>query len=370
MIVRPVREKSDLKNFIHLPYSIYKNDPIWVPPLIDEQNSQFNPKRNPLLDHCKYQLFLLEEDRKILGRIAVFIDLLAIDFWKEPIGLFGYYECIDDKNASRILLETARQWLRTEGMKSMRGPWSFVSQEWGQVVEGFKPSPVIMAPYNPVYYIDHFTQFGLGKVKDLICFIISGSDGYQIPSRILTLTDEVARRYNVRIREIDMKHYDSEVQLITELSNLTIIDNWGFSPVTAAEVKAMARDMKPILQKKAVLFAEDANGRAIGFAITLPDINVILKDLNGRLLPFGWIKLLSGIPRLHQYRMFALGVIPEYQGKGIDSLIYRAMYEKLYTPDVHLEINYVLEDNYPMINAINKLDARPFRRYRVYEMNI
>ncbi len=169
---------------------------------------------------------------------------------------------------------------------------------------------------------------------------------------------------------LDMKHYDQEVKIIIELANSTIIDNWGFSPVTDAEVQAMARDMKPVLQAKGVLFAEDAQGRPIGFAITLPDVNTLLKGLNGHLFPFGFIKLLTGIQRLKRYRMFALGVIPEYQGKAIDSLLYRAMYERLYTPEIWMEINYVLEDNWPMINAIKKLGAVPLRRYRVYQKNL
>jgi ribosomal protein S18 acetylase RimI-like enzyme len=167
-----------------------------------------------------------------------------------------------------------------------------------------------------------------------------------------------------------MKRYDEEVKIIIELSNASIIDNWGYSPVTEAEVQAMARDMRPIIQPKGVLFAEDKDGRPIGFAIVLPDINTLLKGLNGRMFPFGFIKLLTGIPRLRRYRMFALGVIPEYQGKAVDSLLYRALYESLYAPDVWLEINYVLEDNWPMINAIKKLGAVPMRRYRVYEMMI
>ena len=158
--------------------------------------------------------------------------------------------------------------------------------------------------------------------------------------------------------------------MVIELANSTIIDNWGYSPVTAAEVQAMACDLKAVLQPKGVLFAEDKAGKPIGFAITLPDVNTLLKGLNGRLFPFGFIKLLTGIPRLRRYRMFALGVIPEYQGKAIDSLIYRAMYDRLYTPDLWMEINYVLEDNWAMINAIKKLGATPSRRYRVYEMKI
>ena len=370
MDIRPVKTKKDLTAFINLPYQIYRHDKVWVPPLRDEQRGQFDPKRTPLLDHCEWQLFLLEDNGNLIGRIAAFIDLLAIDFWKERIGLFGYYECIPDPASAQTLLDAARDWLRGRKCTSMRGPWTFVSQEWGLVVDGFTPSPVVMAPYNPPYYAEQFSSFGLEKSKDLLCWYISAKEGYQVPERILRLTEAVQKRYNVRIRQLDMKNYDREVKIIIELANSTIIDNWGFSPVTDEEVQAMARDMKPILQPKGVLFAEDPEGKPIGFAITLPDVNSLLRGLNGHLFPFGFIKLLFGIPRLRRYRMFALGVIPEYQGKAVDSLLYRAMHERLYTQDLWMEINYVLEDNWPMVNAIKKLGCVPLRRYRVYEMKI
>jgi len=370
MNIRPVQTKADLRRFINLPYRFYRDDPMWVAPLRDEQHSQFDPKRNPLLDHCEYALFLLEDDHAVVGRIAAFVDRLAVDFWEDTIGLFGYYECIPDQDASRMLLETAAGWLRAHGMTSMRGPWTFVSQEWGQVVEGFALPPTIMAPHNPPYYDDHMAAFGLQKVKDLLCYYISAKEGYQIPERILTLTDAVAERYGVRVRQIDMRRYDQEVETVLDLCNTSIIDNWGYSPVTEAEAQAVGRDLKQIVQAKGVILAEDAQGRPIGFAIALPDVNVLLKGLHGRLLPFGWIKLLVGLPRLTSYRMFALGVIPEYHGKGIDSLIYRALYESLFTPDLWMEINYVLEDNVPMINAIHKLNAKPLRRYRIYQREI
>lgn len=293
-----------------------------------------------------------------------------MDFWKERIGLFGYYECISDRLAGHMLLEAARTWLRSRNCISMRGPWTFVSQEWGLVIEGFTPSPVVMAPYNPPYYAGHLTSFGLEKVKDLLCWYVSAAEGHRLPERILRLTDSVQKRYHVQIRQLDMKHYDDEVKIIIELSNSSIIDYWGYSPVTEAEVRAMARDMKPVIQPKGVLFAEDDRGSPIGFAIALPDVNDLLKGLNGRLFPFGFMKLLLGIPRLHRYRMFALGVIPAYQGKAVDSLLYRALNNSLYAPDTWMEINYVLEDNWPMVNAIKKLGAVPLRRYRVYEMKI
>jgi len=370
MNIRTVRTGSDLKAFIGLPYQLYRDDPVWVPPLRSEAAGQFNPRLNPTLSHCEASLFLLEEGRSVIGRVAAFVDRLAVDFWNEPVGLFGYYECVPDAAASGMLLETADRWLGERGMKFMRGPWTFVSQEWGLVIEGFAPPPVIMAPYNPPFYIDHMTAFGLRKIKDLLCYSISASEGYRIPERILELTDGVARRTGVTVRPVDMKHYERDVQTVMDLSNQSLIDNWGYAPVTQDEVKAVARDLKQIIQPKGVLFAEDREGRPVGFAIAIPDVNTLLAGLNGRLLPFGWLKLLLGLPRLRRYRMFALGVIPEYQGRGIDSLLYRGLYESLYTPDIWMEINYVLEDNKPMNNAIRKLDAKPLRRYRIYQKEI
>jgi GNAT superfamily N-acetyltransferase len=370
MNIYPVLSKADLKKFIFLPYSVYRKDPMWVPPLRMELKSQFEREKNPVLDHTVYQLFLLEDEGRVTGRIAAFYDTLANDFWKEDIGLFGYYECPDDPVASRLLLDTASGWLREKGMTSMRGPWSFVSQEWGMVLEGFKPPPVLMAPYNPPFYNNQLVSYGFTKVKDLLCYYISGKEGYRIPERILTLTDMVAKRYGVTVRRVNMKRYEEDVQNVIDISNQTMIQNWGYAPVTQSEADAMARDLKQVIRPEGVLFAEDSQGRSIGFIIALPDINVILKKLNGKMLPFGWLELLTGLPKLRSYRLFALAVAPEYIGKGIDSLMYRALYDTLFSPDIWLEINYVLEDNHPMNNAIVKLDAKPLRRYRIYEKRL
>ena len=370
MNIKSVANKADLKKFIHFPFDFYKKDPNWVAPLRFDLRKQFNPDANPLLSHCDYQLFLLIRDGLIIGRIAAFIDRLAVDFWEEKIGLFGYYECIQEPEASRMLLQAAADWLSERGMESMRGPWTFVSEAWGLVVEGFSPPPCIMSPHNPPYYDGQLTEFGLEKAKDLLCYYISGKEDYQIPSRIMNLTDRVAKRYGVTVRPVEMKRYDEEVQTFLDLSNSSIINNWGYSPVTEAEADSLAKDLKLILQSRGALFAIDPDGRPIGFAIALPDINVLLKGMNGRLFPFGWIKLLLGLPKLTNYRMFALGVIPEYHGRGIDSLLYRALYESLFSPDLWMEINYVLEDNFHMNNAIHKLLAKPLRRYRIYQKDL
>jgi GNAT superfamily N-acetyltransferase len=370
MKIVPVTTAADLKRFVRLPYRLYKDDKIWVPPLFSEVLKQFDRRKNPTLEHCDYALFLLVNENEIIGRIAAFTDSVALESWKQPIGLFGYFECINNQEASKALFDSASDWLREKGMKYIRGPWSFVSEEWGLVVEGFEPSPTVMAPYNPAYYEDHLTNYTFQKIKDLLVYYISVKEGYTIPDRILTLTNDVVNRYNIRTRQLNMHDYDNEVGRIIELSNRSLIDNWGYTEVTIAEAESMAKDLKSIIHPKGVIFAEDRMKKPIGFAIAIPDINTIIKDLNGSLLPFGWIKLLHRLPRLNNYRLFGLGVIPEYHGKGIDSLLYRALYESLYTPETWLEINYVLEDNAPMNNAIKKLNAKPLRRYRIYQKSL
>jgi ribosomal protein S18 acetylase RimI-like enzyme len=362
MQIRAVQSRKDLADFIELPYRLYRKDPNWIPPLRSDQWNQFDPKRNPMLDHCEYTLFLLKDGPQTVGRMSAFIDRLALDWWKEPIGLFGSYECIAEPSASRLLLGAAQEWLAARAMKAMRGPWSFASQEWGLVLEGFSPPPVIMAPYNPPFYNNQLT--------DLLVYYVDSAEGYQIPERYLRLTDQVQKRYHVTVRSMDMRNLDEEVATFVRLANQSIADNWGFYPVTEDEGKALARDMKQIVNPKLLLFAEDARGEAIGFAMALPDINVLLKGLNGRLFPLGWLKLLLGLPRLHQYRMWALGVVPEYQSKAVDALMYRKLYETLNPGPVRLEVNYVLEDNYRMNNAIKNLGVKNLRRYRVYQKAI
>jgi ribosomal protein S18 acetylase RimI-like enzyme len=201
-------------------------------------------------------------------------------------------------------------------------------------------------------------------------YYIDSREGYAIPERYLRLTDRVQKKLGVTVRSIDMRNLEREVDMFVRLANRSIADNWGFYPVTGEEGKAMARDMKPIVDPRLLLFAENARGEAIGFAMALPDVNTLLQGLDGRLFPFGWLKLLIGLPRIRQYRMWALGVVPEYHGKAVDALMYRKLHETLGHRDIRMEVNYVLEDNFPMNNALKNLGVKNLRRYRVYQKDI
>lgn len=368
MHVRPVQSKADLRSFVELPYRLYRDDPVWVPPLRGDQFGQFDARRNPMLEHCKYALFLLCDGKEVLGRISAFVDHLAIQSWGTLTGLFGSYECVDDDAGSRLLLEAAQTWLRERGMRAMRGPWSFASQEWGLVLEGFEPPPVLMAPYNPPYYNRQLVAAGLQKAKDLLVYYADVAEGYRFPERYLTVTGRVQQRCGVTVRPVDLHNLELEIATIVRVANRAIARNWGYYPVTDAEVRAIARDLKPIIDPSVVLIAQGPDGQAVGFSIAFPDVNVLLRGLDGRLLPFGWFRLLTGLRSVRQYRLWALGVVPEYQGKAVDALLYRRTYEALAPRRARVEINYVLEDNVPMNNALRNLEVKPLRRYRVYEM--
>jgi GNAT superfamily N-acetyltransferase len=367
MEIRQVLTRRDEKAFLSLPYRLYRNDPYWVPPLRSEQRKLFRRESNPMLLHCDYALFVAWENGKAVGRVAAFVDRHANEYWGSSIGSFGSYECIDRDEVAHALLSAATDWLRARGMTTMRGPISFESQNWGFIVEGFDHPPALMSPYNPPFYNRQMEAFGLRKVKDLEVYRGDAASGYVLPERFLRHLQRIQERHRVQVRTVNMKDLQREVKIIVDLANRSLAHNWGYAPVTDAEAADMARSLKLILDPT-VVFIADSDGVPIGFSIAFPDVNELLRGLNGRLFPFGLFKLLYGLKRLKSYRMWALGIVPEFQRRGIDTLLYVKTYEALQPRGARLEANYVLEDNYAMKDAIIKLGLHLVRRYRVYEM--
>ena len=373
MEITQVQSKRDLKEFIELPYRLYKDDPNWIAPLRGEQQKLFTPQGNPLLEHCDYAFYLLRDgspsDGAVIGRVTAFIDHIAVDFWKEPVGFFGSYECIDSDEAAALLLSTARRFLQEHGMKEMRGPINFNATEWGFVVEGLNLPPMIMSPYNPAYYNRQALNFGMRKAKDLLAFYADAGAGYVIPERFVRLLDRIAERYHVTVRTADMKYLERDTWIMVDIMNKSIAYNWGAYPVTKEEGVRLAQDLKQIVDPSVILIAE-VEGKPIGFFITLPDINVLLKGLNGHLFPIGIFRFLFGLKKIRRYRLWALGLLPEYHGKGIDTLLYYKIYETLAPRRAYGEMNYVLEDNVKMLNPLFKMGVKPIKTYRVYTIEI
>ncbi|MDZ7262175.1 MAG: hypothetical protein ONB05_08740 [candidate division KSB1 bacterium] len=369
MTIKPVETKKDWRLFVKFPYQLHQTTPNWIPPLMMEQKKMFNKKKNSLLQHCDYQFFLLYQDGQVIGRIAAFVDHVANEYWHDSVGFFGSYECIEDDQAAGMLLKTAEIWLKQKGMTKMRGPWNFVSQDIGFIKEGFDVPPVILSSYNPPYYPRQIENYGLSKVKDLLVYACDVAKGYQMPQRFFDYTDRVAQRYQVTVRSIDMKRLVDEVKSIVEMTNSATGNNWGYYPISVAEADEIAANLKMIIQPEAVLLAE-VKGKPIGYLITLPDINTILKTMNGRLLPFGIFKLLRGIKKINQDRIWARGIIPEYQKKGIPGWMFRKLHEVLYSRRPRVEANWVLEDNHLMNNTLRQLKFDLVKRYRIYEKKI
>jgi hypothetical protein len=367
--IKPVNKRSELKRFINFPYRLHRTTHNWIPPLRIEQKKIFNPSKNSILQKSDYQLYLLYNREKIIGRIAAHINHHYNEHWKEKTGFFGHYECIEDQEAANLLLTTAENWLRERGMRVMRGQWNFVSQDFGFVYEGFDVPPSVLSSYNPAYYNDQMLRCGMKKAKDLLVYSADVSSGYQIPDRFLKFTDAVAKRYGVKVRTLNMNDIVGDARIMVRLSNESLAGNWGVFPIDESEAEEIAANLKPIIHPDAVLIAETEK-EPIGYLIGIPDINHLLQRMNGRLFPTGIFRLLLGVKKLRRYRIWAMGIIPAYQKKGISILLFRKLNDALAQKSPYVEANYVLEDNHLMNNALKNLKFDLVKKYRVYEKAI
>jgi len=370
MIVREVRTKADMRAFVRLPERLYRADPCWAPPLWVDERGAYTPKKNAILRHSDYRLLLAESDGQVVGRSLAHVDHKFNEYYGTATGFFGAFECVNDLDAARALDEASVAWLAGRGMDRVRGPIHPVAESWGFLLEGFGTPPVFMASYNPAWYNDFMGRLGYAKVKDLLAYEGSTERGYRIPDRYSRFASRLLTaggRYSVRT--LSMKNLARDAEAILRISNIAIKDNWGFVPLDREEFLDMFRKLKPIADPEAIWLVED-RGETIGYALGFPDLNVILRRTGGRLFPFGFLQLLFGIRGVKDYRLFGLAVLPEYQGKGLDVLLYTHLYKALSTRIRRMEANYILEDNANIRNALEKLGLDLVKTYRVYEKEI
>jgi hypothetical protein len=335
-----------------------------------EERRKYSTRNNQAHIHCDIKNFLLLKDGHPVGRISAFVNRQAVNFWREAIGLFCSYECIDNRAGSALLLEAAREWLRKQGMRRMRGPWSFSSQEVGLLTEGFDSPPMIMSPYNPPYYNQQMEEFGLKKVKDLLAFELNNLKEYQLPEDYQNWADRIAEKNSIVIRPLNLKKIDEEIRLFIDIINQALRSDWAFLPVTMEEARDLARSLKWLFDPDTVMIAQ-AGDKTVGFLVVMPDLNVIIKQIKGRLFPFGFLKLLLGIKKIRQYRVIAMGIVPEYRRRAIDVIFYKKLCDILHAKEADkLEANFVVEDNVMMKNPIARLGFKEVKKYRVYEMAI
>jgi GNAT superfamily N-acetyltransferase len=370
--IRQVQTKKDLSDFIRFPWKIYKGDPFWVPPLISERKDFFNPQKNPFFKHSEVLFYLAEKDNETVGRICGILNRNHIDFHKEKAGFFGFFECVNDFEVAKLLLEKVKEWLKSSGMEIMRGPMNFsTNDEVGFLLEGFDSPPVFMMTYNPPYYLDFMEKYGMVKAKDLYAYYLDKT--CKPPDRMVRMAERIENKEKTIVRCIELKNFEAEVQKIKKIYNSAWSKNWGFVPMTDEEFEHLARNMKMIIDPYMVFIAE-VDGEPAGFSLALPDLNLVLKRLNGRLFPFGLPKLLwyTKVKRIIDgVRILTMGVIPEYQKRGIDNIFYmRTINDGIRRGYRWGELSWVLEDNYLMNRVLKLIGARLYKKYRIYEMGI
>ncbi len=357
---------SLLHEFIALSKTIYREDPYWVQPLTIDLKTLLTPHKHPYHRHAWSTLLLATRDGKPAGRMAVHINHRYNERWKESVGHFGFFECENRAETARALLDHAETLLKQQGCDTVRGPFSWsTNEEVGLLVEGFDSAPTIMMPHNPPYYAQLIEACGYKKAKDLYAYWMEDAGG--IPERLQRGVEVVRKRKNVAVRPIDMKHFDRDVQLAKEVYNEAWFENWSAVPMTDEEFAHLAKDLKTVIDPELVIFAF-VNDELAGFSLSVPDANQAITQAKGRLFPFGIVKMLLELKKITHFRTLALGVVEKFRGLGIDTVIYYESYkrgrERGYKS---AELSWILEDNYAMRNPLEKLGGRIYKTYRVYE---
>ena len=375
LTIRPVESKSDRKAFVDLAWDVYKSDPYWIPPLKDEVHGLLDPKKNPWFGHGRAQLWLAERGGKVVGRISAQVDDLVQTHMGQGIGQWGMFEALDGE-AAAALIATAEEWLRGQGMTKALGPISIsIWDEPGLLIEGFKQSPMVMMGHHRPEYRAWIESAGYTKAKDLHTYELDiRIDMIPVIDRLIKSGEKNPR---IRIRNVDKSRFKEEAATILGLLNDAWSDNWGFVPLTEAEIAYAGKKLKPIIYEDLVRIAE-YDGEPVAFMITIPDINELIRDLNGELFPFGWVKLLWRLrnPKTKRVRVPLMGVAKKLQGSRLAGQLAFMLIEHIRRACVadygvtHGEFGWILEDNQGMMSIAQLPGADINHTYRIYEREL
>ncbi|MFH1958129.1 MAG: hypothetical protein ABIJ15_06600 [bacterium] len=366
MEIKQVQTAGQLKQFILLPYKVYKNDPFWVPPLMSETKELFSSE-NPFWKHSVKALFIVYDGKNAVGRIAAIIDENHNKFHGEKCGFFGFFECFENVEISRLLFQASEIWLREKGMKIVRGPVNpSTNDECGLLIDGFDDPPQIMMTYNKPYYVDFITDGGFYKAKDLLAFIMNVGEGPA--GRLMPLAERVLKRNpQISVRRINMKDFAGEVETIMDIYNSAWEKNWGFVPMTRDEIYYLAKKLKQVIDPE-ILWISFYGRTPAGFLMALPNLNEALKKINGLLTPVSILKLLYFSKRIKSLRLITLGVKKQFQKLGLEILLYAKSLEAASRKGYKkCEFSWILEDNVLTNRAAEMMAGKVYKKYRIFE---
>jgi GNAT superfamily N-acetyltransferase len=371
--VSEVTSRRDRDAFIKFQWRIYANDPVWVPPLIIERKTFLDRHRHPFYQHGDAALFLAWKNGEIVGRIMASDDPNYNSLHQANVGCFGLFECIYDIDVAAALFQAAEDWLRKKGRTEVIGPIDYsTNYVCGLLIEGFQFAPTILTAHNPSYYRELIEGCGFTKAKDWYAWWFD--DPAKAVTHLRRLAERFRRRWPVTIRPGNLKNIRDESRRLREIYNQAWEKNWGFVPFTEAEFEFMTKEMKPLLVPEFAWIAEIGN-EPVGFTLCLPDINVALRHINGRLtrfgLPIGLIKLLYYKRRIRKGRLIALGVIEKYRRSGIaEMLVLRVMEETMIKRGITGELSMTLEDNFMVNRFVEAIGAQRYKTYRIFKRTL
>ncbi len=365
-----VTTDDERKKFIEFPYQHYADNDVWVPPLRMDQKKLINTEKNPFFDNAEMALFIAEHNGEIAGRISAVVDHRYNEHHGTKTGHFGFFECIDNQQTANLLFRVASDWLREKGMKDVLGPASpGMMDTIGLLVDNFDKQPYLLMPYNKPYYEKLINNAGFEEEMDLLAFYVNRED-IDLTRFERALDIVYKRNPGLKIREVNMKKLNEEVEIVRNIYNQAWKDNWGFLPLTYDELQHTAKDFKMILDTDFAHIAE-IDGKPVAFSIALLDYNQLFKEMNGNLFPFGIFKFLFGKKKIDRLRTALLGVIPEYRGKGIDALLTQKAIEKgLPRGLTQSEISWVLGNNTEMIRLAERIGGSLDKTYKMYRKEL
>lgn len=364
-----VTTRKDRKKFIFFPWKVYKNDPNWVPPLIWDFKEKINKEKNPFFEHAEMELFLAYREEVITGRIAAIIDVNNNRFHDEKVVFFGLYESFDDPDSAKVLLEKVAEWGREKGMETLRGPVNLsMNDECAFLLEGFESPPVVMMPYNPKYYLRLMDSCGLVKAKDLYAFYMSGDE--EVMARIDKIVSKSRAEIPLTLRTIDMKNIEEESARIKHVYNSAWEKNWGFVPWTDNEINHMAKKLKSAADPDLIIIAEH-EGKPVAFAFAFPNLNEVIKRINGKLTPWGIAKFLYYRKKIKGIRAMVFGILNEYRHTGVSYMLYSELNKNAIGKGYEwCETSWQLEDNEPVNRFVESLGGNVYKKYRLFEKKI
>ena len=366
--IQPVETRSQQQRFIRLPWRIYADDPCWIPPVIMSQQELLGFRKHPFYERSKSQSFLATRGGRDVGRITAIVNAGHIDRYKEQRGFFGFFECDEDTAASRALFQAAGDWLHAQGMTCIRGPANpSLNYECGLLIEGFDTPPFFMMTHNRPWYAQLVEDAGFGKIEDMFAFWGETSMLGGLDPKLVTMVEGVKERFGVTIRPLDRRRFADEVRTFLHIYNESLGGTWGFVPLTSGEIDHMAASLKYLIEPELTLVAE-VDGKPVGAVFCLLDYNPRIKAIDGRLFPFGFLRLLWNKKAIKRLRAISTNVVPEYQAWGIGLVLMNGLYERFMKWGLReVEFSWVLESNYLSRRTLERGGALVTKKYRKYQ---